>query len=569
MKNPQHGRNTPWVKGITSMALVLALTACNDGSSSSTDTIDSTPPGDDNGDSTTTTTLQLGGGSLLVVPPSQPDALKDIDPDADANLIENPAFFPVTVVDGEIATSGSQGLHPAEAVYARGTGDDQGKLYRVSTGTADFSGLAPQRISSETDADKTCLQASDLPGGDFTDLNNTPIVYATREATQNCDDDISLSWKLVFLGDDATTDPRSFPEPDAQTAPNGESLPPVTTLRGTDGTFAGWLIEQNGKLVRLDSDGQVTNGDVADVAEFFEFLTLLADDTVLLNIDGALVGVNIADNSVIDYNYTFPGQPTSGTTPPRPYAVSSDNESLFFLVKDAPDSAQLYRTTADAGVVKIDENTDSSNIIGPDSLSVGATHVAWVDRTTTSTDVVRSADKAAIDLSSGQQLHELASTRFRGAISDQWMFYQDGSFTAGDAYATRLDGSVEPVTFTDAQWVGYSLASNRSIGGAAAPASRVYLVNDFSQVSGQALISVAADAPENRDGDLDLGIIPAAIDQLIPTTGFGPERIIGGVDLGDEESANNDLLFLNDTAPGSLQQLTDTDDKDEYPLLLF
>lgn len=545
--------------------LLLALTGCHGNSSGGGDNDSGESPAGNDGDPAAITTLQLGAGSLLAIPPSQPSDVNNVDPDADANPSDNPPFFPITIVDGEITAGGSQGLHPAEILYARGAGDDQGKLYRVTTDTRAFSGLAPQRVSSETEADQTCIQASDLPGGDFVDLDNTPIVYATKQPAQSCDDDITLSWKLVRLGDDATQAPRDFPAPD-QTGPTSAE---IVTLRDAEGGFAGWLIEQTGKLVRLDANADVADGDVADITEFFEFLALFADGTVLLNIDGGLFGVDIADNSLTDYGYTFPQQPGSivGTQPRKPFDSAFDGRTLFFLVKDGANSAQLYRTTDEAGVAKIDENTDSSDIIRPDSLVVGATHAAWVDRTTDSSDVLRSAAKDATDVSSGQALHELSSIAVQGATSDQWVFYQDGSFSGGDAFATRLDGTAGPVTFPSAQWAGYSLAADRTVGGAASPASRFYRIDSSSTVGGEALISVSAEAPADRDADIDLGIIPAELSRLTVLPGFGPERVIAGIEIGD--TLDTDLLFLNDMAPGSLQKITDTADQNEFPLVLF
>lgn len=67
----------------------------------------------------------------------------------------------------------------------------------------------------------------------------------------------------------------------------------------------------------------------------------------------------------------------------------------------------------------------------------------------------------------------------------------------------------------------------------------------------------------------ELGTLPTDVDVLMPGLGYGPARLTCGTSPDGSSGTEQDVFFLDGSSAQSLQRLTDTDGKDEAPVLLF
>lgn len=539
------------------VCLGLGLAACGGGGGSGGESTGTGPGGGNPGPAR----LEFFAGSLLAsllaVPPSQPSAFQVVDPDA--NIA--PGSFPV--ISGDFSGATFSNVHIDAYVYSR----VDGTLWRASTDPNPFP-PAPVRISTEEDLERICRRSVSpitntpeavpivyalAPEGDTSCAAAFPVPGGTPGGTPGAP--ASLIWKFVLLGDAAGIAPRPFPTPDLGTG--------IVNLSDSNLNHAGWLIIQNGDLVRLDAEANVAATIAASINTFSPFPgQLRGNGVVLLNINGGLFAFDPADNSLSDLAFSL------GTS----LFASTDGQEAYFVVNNS-----LYRTTGGgAGVVEIDRVTDPFG--PPQGPLVGAERVVW-----RGDDIIRSADKDATGLGTGKTIVADSPIRFKNLIplaSARWIFYNQGDSATLDidtAVATRMDGS-DTVEFANSRWIfdfdGNLGVSFASAGNGFGLIDRIYRIDNFTggdadSTLNKPLLSVLAEDPGNPDTTIMVGTLPGRFPQILP--GFGPGRLMAlEIDKpnptpdGDEDDF--EIFYFEDDQPQSLTRVT-TDREDQDGLL--
>lgn len=503
---------------------------------------------------------------LVAVPPSQPDAPVEVDSEVGGQSRAYYTFGVTPVTAAQTATPMSlNGLHVAAVLYPR----MDGSLWRASTDPNVFP-PTPVQVSSAENFGRVCMRG--VPqSAVYTNAGATPFVYVLGENGTGCEASLeagSATWHFVLAGDDAGTAPRDFPTPDPLVGDFDYSVNTkagtVVNLQDNNRDNAGWLIRKNGMLSRVGPDGTVVAADIASIADDFETVVpQLSNGVLLLNIDGALAAFEPSDNSLQDLGFALDSSSIN---------IASDGREAFITKQNT-----LYRTTgggSDVAQIDADPNDPSGASRGSRRAPlVGRDRVVWLADSRSGEKALRSVDKAATGVGSGEQIAKFEGdvlSLFRG-YSDQWLFYgESGDITASPipftSVAMRMDGSAKK-EFADSAWVGFTRASQIKVGSGAAM-SRIYRVPDLSggrnTLAGKRLLSMVANNPTDPAATIELGVIPndsESAEGPFVSPGFGPGRLVTRV-IAEEQT---DILFFQDDQAGSLQRITD-DDEDQRAL---
>lgn len=549
---------------------LMLLAAC-DSDSSGTD-IAGNNPGDNTDPPVRVATLEYFldfDSGLTAVAPSQPNAPMTVDSDIDASSRAYYTFGVTPLIAAQSATpTSANGLHVASVLYPR----RDGTLWRAGT-DPDVLPPTPVRVSSAGHFDRICMRGAPEPAV-YADAGATPFVYVLAQTGTSCEDALdagTATWHVVLAGDDDSTAPRDFPSPDPL---RGNFAYGVQTKAGTvinlqdsSGDNAGWLIRRNGMLTRVGPNGTITAADIAAIADDFDAVVpQLSSGVLLLDVDSALTAFDPADNSIKDLGFALD---TSRIQ------IASDREEAFITKRNT-----LYRTTGGGSdVVKIDVDPNDPGGTSRGSRTtplVGSDRVVWLADARAGEQALRSVDKSATAVGSGQQI-----AGFEGDVlwvfdahTDQWLFYGEaGDVTASPvpvtAVALRMDGTAKK-EFADSTWVGFTQDS-RTETGSGASATRIYRVPDVGGQSGlrdglagKRLLSMAADDSANPAATVEIGVIPSDSERIegpFVSPGFGSGRLLTRLIAG----AQTDILFFQDDQAGSLQRVTD-DDEDQLAL---
>ncbi|MEJ2406426.1 MAG: hypothetical protein P8171_19450 [Candidatus Thiodiazotropha sp.] len=209
-------------------------------------------------------------------------------------------------------------------VYAKA----DGRFYKVR---ASRSGdLTPVQISNETEADQICFTVSDevFLAEDFSDINQSQLVYSFPGADGKCWTSSDNTWKMIRLGMSPSDTPI-------------DALHPLLNIKDldSDASLSGWLVNDAGSLRRCDENFQNCSGSLTGevIQPWVEFG--LGGNNYLLDINNQIFVYNGDTNTISNAVFTLPQDENINY-----YAVDEDN--FYFVCLST-----IYRAPIDGSSV--------------------------------------------------------------------------------------------------------------------------------------------------------------------------------------------------------------------------
>jgi hypothetical protein len=502
----------------------------------------------------TSARLEFFQASLDAIDPADPSTVISIDPNV-ADFDNFPDALPSFA--GTIAANTISDLQVEWVFYAR----DDGTFQRVSTETGNGT-PTPVRVSSEDMPFPVCETAFGL---DLTESTNARVAYGKTTALDCLGE---LTWQLVTLSDDATTDPRDFP-----------GTPLEALSDPTTGAHTGWLTVDDGSLHRLAPDLSVQSANLLTGIQTINVLGSTGNPFIFLEVGQSLYAFNPATDELIDFEFDFAGQ-----CPCFPVFATGINFAFF------ADARELFRADPVAGTVaRIDAPEDAISLLfeGFSFVKIGTDRVAWsyvsdADGSLLTPDdqstIIRSVEK---DGSNPIELETFptplaASDLINGIVqpfAGDWLFYQTflspNPLEDPQAVAVRLDGS-QRREYPGGVWIGTTLSdefSNNQLG-ALARILRLDGVTNLADPSNDSLSLASVSATDPASGEIALGNLPSGAQSVSSLSGFGPARLGSLISLNGSD-VEFDMLFWDEEIPNSLQQITNTNGVRERLISLF
>lgn len=495
---------------------------------------------------------------LKVPDPTAPGSSLAVDPavavDPDGKGTQAVPVIPL--LRGSWANGGVKRVAVDGVVYARTDGSLQRAPARGGV-YSDGSMRAPQPQQLVGPAGAYPLCGAQV-AHDLAHPRNTRLAYQVSGPDGRCDSTGKQSWRLIKVDPRSLARPMAFP---------GQ---PVVSLHDPgEGSHTGWLARRGNQLLALGADLD-RERPVGVVAGYVEPLAVLRDGNVLLNLDGSLVAYQPSSGELVASYYRFPADRDGSH---RPLEAASDGRSLFFLVSDLASGASLYRADAAGAVTRLHAPPDSpSGSFAAGQLVLTEDRAAYVYRTGDGSSRLISVrkDGSAVTEIDRHALPDgigLALADLDGIAHPDRIFYSRRNGTgSADALVSSDDGE-QHTGWSNALWVGYSLAPSLVAPGLWNGVERVFLadgVQRTGQLGGARLAGLQATAPHAAASIL--GTIPADVEGFTVPGGLGPGRLAKALTRHGGKS-HSDVFYLS--REQRLTRVTHTAQEDELPVPLF
>ncbi len=472
-REPSIGKTRTTTHWIMTFFIGLTLSACGGGGGSDSP---SSPQTSAEADQAGLSFVQasIGGADydLVAIPPSSPGGAVNVSGGGGISQ----AMKPITLVKGNVAEGAIDSIRKEMVIYAQ----EDGQLWRVSAGENPFppssskisnansarfscwNSFPEQPVVSSSESLKSTLPSQYFPYLDLTNIDNTPVVFATKTIGSNdCDANNDMEWTYLRVGDGETLQPHSFPEPDVDSLDNV----PLVALRTALGGYQGWLIKKDGDLVRLNEEAQVSTVVEENVGAFSS-LGVREDGSLYLVVDKNLYFYDPADDSLNALSFEFKENRSDGLF--HPANSISDGHFLFFIehhvgadpATNTDDKIALYRASPDGVTTYMgEENSPYTNATY--TMVLTQDHIVWHVNTSGSSGASLVAYEKT-DPATSETLHTGSGSSTLFGVTDpggEWIFFNSDS----GATAIRVrDG--EERTFPLRLWLTGTLSRQREPG---------------------------------------------------------------------------------------------------------
>ncbi|MET0022502.1 MAG: hypothetical protein ABW105_21075 [Candidatus Thiodiazotropha sp. 6PLUC1] len=342
-----------------SLLILLLLTACESSVSNSSNTDDNS---DDSGRYLLYTSGLVDEGNLSAIDPDKPGSPIPVEAGGDiVGCGDGIGLDLCSFAQGNYKSSTTtvSDFTPDSLVYIK----TDGNFYKVSNQKSDD--LTPEQLSNETEAHQICR--SGLDGGfyhaeDFSDINNSQLVYHLPGADGDCLTSEDNIWKMIRLGMSASDDPIN-------------AIHPLVWLTNfdSDASINGWLVNDRGSLRRCDENFLNCGNALAEAESYALMVFGLGRNSYLLEIDGQIFVYNgdteslsdsiftppeneVFSNYGVDESYiyimnsnSFYRAPIDGRSTATLIAEESEDASLFIIGFSLTENRLIYSRSAGTG----------------------------------------------------------------------------------------------------------------------------------------------------------------------------------------------------------------------------
>ncbi len=464
--------------------------------------------------------------SLDATCPGKP-AVVDAGTDVQSNIF-NPAWiFPTGSYNASTQTV--TGIQNHVMVYAK----TDGKFYKVSA--LKGSGLPASTAFSSVNSDKVC--AAVLSAFDFATPDNSQIVYRSAGANNACYDSDDV-YKMVRLSMAITDAPVLAKEP---------LLFSTAFHDWATGAISGWLVNDAGALKHCDANFGNCSASLTTIKNYASVVWIAGSNRWLLDLDHVIYAYNGDTKTLSSALHTI-NSSSDGISHFVTYRTG-DGNNFYFTTSKAPQAIYSVPIDGSAQASQINLPSDTDSIAGL-TLSTN-TLVYWTN--TAIKTMAKSGGSATALLT--------RTSPVVVAVRDNHIYYHTGGATPS---AGVIDDDVVPNTETaNAKWVGFIQGTtwNLSDGFAAIYQTQSIIRADgYTSSKGSAGASLRS-VNTTTTAELVLGTVPADIVSLYCSS-FGANALCNGLNT----STQNDIFFLNADSAGSFLRITDTPDKNEFPL---
>jgi hypothetical protein len=333
-----------------------------------------------------------------------------------------------------------------------------GQVFKITAlKQGSFFSTEPSRISSEEGATSICSVSTAV---DYVNHDDSQFLYSLKGSATSCRDLLSLQWKMVRLGDSATTPPTAAKRP-------------ISVLYDSaTGAITGWLARDGAALKKYDKQFLNPTTILSDLgASELVFVGAKSPTHMLLVRFGSsskrLVTYALASGAVSPL-YTATGSIAF-------LATAQDNEQFYFA-----DGLSIYKVplNGSAAPTLLHTATSSSLIT---QMEVTDTKVAFVALSTSLQEILQTIPKSGgtATVLAQRPMPTGQATSLLTVTAGDWVYYQMGT-TAPTAGVVKDDGSRK--TETSGQWVGVIAAPTDALFGVNIPPPLRLLRHTGSQV---------------------------------------------------------------------------------------
>jgi hypothetical protein len=462
-------------------------------------------------------------GTLDTSCPGKP-ATVDAGTDVLSNIF-NPAWvFLAGTYDS--ATPAVTDVHNYAMVYA----NKNGHLYKTSA-LQNSGAPTPTQLSNVSDAETIC--STTVAATDFANPDNSQIVYQTPGSNSSCFDNDDI-YKMVRLGMGSSDVPVSAKQP------IGTALHDWST-----GTISGWLVKDANDLKRCDANFANCSTSLLPNITYASQLLIAGSNRWLLEVDHVVYVYDGDANTLSAITPAIDGVNRVVT------GSATDGGNFYFVTSKEPKSIYVAPVVGSVKASKWVSDT-TNNIIGF-TLSAN-TLLYW---TNTGITKVAKSDGSATTLIAGN---------FAGvaAVNGKHVYY-----TYTDSNATLTAGMIDDddgntrLETANAGWRGFvtGTAWNLTDGFAATNQIQTLIRADgYNAVTGFAGATLRSFNTATTAEVAVLGTLPA------DTTGIGCSSLgANALCTGSTPTGLTDIFSLNAETSGSLQRVTSTPTKNEFP----